>query len=68
MAAKLTRLTHKIAIQLHRVAESCIFAVLSLQVASPETFLLCVYQKGLNAFLICGSNGQNRLCLLYTIW
>jgi hypothetical protein len=29
MATKLTRLTHKIAIQLHLVAESCI---------SPETF------------------------------
>jgi hypothetical protein len=29
MAAKLTRLTHKIAIQLHLVAESCTFAVLA---------------------------------------
>jgi hypothetical protein len=29
MAAKLTRLTHKIAIQLHLVAESCIIAVLA---------------------------------------
>jgi hypothetical protein len=28
-AAKLTRLTHKIAIQLHLFAESCIFAVLA---------------------------------------
>jgi len=27
MVAKLTRLTHKIAIQLHLVAESCTFAV-----------------------------------------
>jgi hypothetical protein len=34
MAAKLTRLTHKIAIQLHLVAESLQF---SLQAASPET-------------------------------
>jgi hypothetical protein len=30
MAAKLTRLTHKIAIQLHLVAESSTFAVLAL--------------------------------------
>jgi hypothetical protein len=29
MAAKLTRLTHKIAIQLHLVAESCTIAVLT---------------------------------------
>jgi hypothetical protein len=29
MAAKLTRLTHKIAIQLHLVAESCTFVVLA---------------------------------------
>jgi hypothetical protein len=29
MAAKLTRLTHKIAIELHIVAESCAFAVLA---------------------------------------
>jgi hypothetical protein len=29
MTAKLTRLAHKIAIQLHLVAESCIFAVLT---------------------------------------
>jgi hypothetical protein len=29
MAAKLIRLTHKIAIQLHLVAESCTFAVLA---------------------------------------
>jgi hypothetical protein len=29
MAAKLTRLTHKIAIQLHLVADSCIIAVLA---------------------------------------
>jgi hypothetical protein len=39
MAAKLTRLTHEIAIQLHLVAESCtICSSLSLQAASPETF------------------------------
>jgi hypothetical protein len=37
MAAKLTRLTHKIAIQLHLVAESCTICS-SLQAASPETF------------------------------
>jgi hypothetical protein len=33
MAAKLTRLTHKIAIQLHLVAERC-----TIWAASPETF------------------------------
>jgi len=37
MAAKLTRLTHKIAIQLHLVAESC-HLQMSLQTASAETF------------------------------
>jgi hypothetical protein len=37
MAAKLTRLTHKIAIPLHLVAESVPFAVF-LQAVSPETF------------------------------
>jgi hypothetical protein len=36
MAAKLTRLTHKIAIQLHLVAESCF--QFSLQAAISETF------------------------------
>jgi hypothetical protein len=39
MAAKLTRLTHKIAIQLHLVTESFIHHLqLSLQAASPEIF------------------------------
>jgi len=38
MAAKLTRLTHKIAIQLHLVAESCHHLYFSLQAASPGTF------------------------------
>jgi hypothetical protein len=38
MVAKLTRLTHKIAIQLHLVAESCTILQFFLQVASPETF------------------------------
>jgi len=37
MAIKLTRLTHKIAIQLHLVAENYHFQF-SLQAASPETF------------------------------
>jgi hypothetical protein len=37
MAAKLTRLTHKIATQLHLVAES-LHLQFSLQAASPETF------------------------------
>jgi hypothetical protein len=37
MAAKLTRLTHKIAIQLHLVAE-LYYLQFSLQAASPETF------------------------------
>jgi hypothetical protein len=37
MAAKLTRLTHRIAIQLHLVAE-LYHLQFSLQVASPETF------------------------------
>jgi hypothetical protein len=38
MAAKLTRLTHKIAIQLHLVAKSCTILQFSRQAASPETF------------------------------
>jgi hypothetical protein len=38
MAAKLTRLTHKIATQLHLVAESYTILQFSLQAASPETF------------------------------
>jgi hypothetical protein len=38
MAAKFTRLTHKIAIQMHLVAESCTILQFSLQAASPETF------------------------------
>jgi len=38
MAAKVTRLTHKIAIQMHVMAESCITLRFSLQAASPETF------------------------------
>jgi len=38
MAAKLTRLTHKIVIQLHLVAESYIVCNSRLQAASPETF------------------------------
>jgi hypothetical protein len=37
MAVKLTRLTHKIAIQLHLVAE-IYHLQFSLQAASPETF------------------------------
>jgi hypothetical protein len=37
MAAKLTRLTHKIAIQLHEVA-GLYHSQFSLQAASPETF------------------------------
>jgi hypothetical protein len=45
MAAKLTILTNKIAIQLHLVAESCtICSSLSLQAASPETFGYTVVQ------------------------
>jgi hypothetical protein len=38
MAAKLTKLTHKIAIQLHLVAESSYNLQFWLQAASPETF------------------------------
>jgi hypothetical protein len=38
MAAKLTKLTHKIAIQLHLVAESMYHLQFSLQAANPETF------------------------------
>jgi hypothetical protein len=38
MAAKLTRLTHKITIQLHQVAESCSICSSRSQAASPETF------------------------------
>jgi hypothetical protein len=38
MAAKLTRLTHKIAIQLHLVAQSLYHLQFSLQAASPATF------------------------------
>jgi hypothetical protein len=38
MEAKLTKLTHRIAIQLHLVAESCTILQFSLQAASSETF------------------------------
>jgi hypothetical protein len=38
MSAKLTRLTHKIAIQLHVVAESCTICSSRPQATSPETF------------------------------
>jgi len=38
MAAKVTRLTHKIAIQLHLFGKQLYHLQLSLQVASPETF------------------------------
>jgi hypothetical protein len=38
MAAKLARLTHKIVIHLHLVAESCTNLQFSLQAVSPETF------------------------------
>jgi hypothetical protein len=38
MAAKLDRMTHKIAIQLNLVAESLYHLQFSLQMASPETF------------------------------
>jgi hypothetical protein len=55
MAAKLTRLTHKIAIQLHLVAESCYHLQFSLQEASPENFGYTLllksgyqFQKGLD--------------------
>jgi hypothetical protein len=37
MAAKLTRLTHKIAIHLHLVAENWYHLQFSLQAASPKT-------------------------------
>jgi hypothetical protein len=37
-AAKLTELTHKIAIQLRLVAESCIICSSRSKAASPETF------------------------------
>jgi len=38
MMVKLTRLTHKIAIQLHLMAVSCYHLQFPLQAASPETF------------------------------
>jgi hypothetical protein len=38
MTAKLTRLTHKIAIQLHLLARELYHLQFSLQAASPETF------------------------------
>jgi hypothetical protein len=38
MAAKLSRLTHKIAIQLHIVAESSTICGSRSEAASPETF------------------------------
>jgi hypothetical protein len=37
MAAKLATLTHKIAIQLHLVAENCTQLQFTLQIPSPET-------------------------------
>jgi hypothetical protein len=47
MAAKLTRLTHKLAIQLHPVAESCTSCSSRSQAASEETYgyTLVLYEK-----------------------
>jgi hypothetical protein len=49
MAVKLTRLAHKIAIQLHLVAESCAICSSRPQAASPETIgytlVLMLYRK-----------------------
>jgi hypothetical protein len=60
MAAKLTRLTHKIAIQLHLVAEKLYHLQFSLQASSPETFrytlVLLPYCDGnFTVIVICGS-------------
>jgi hypothetical protein len=49
MAEKLTRLTHKIAIQMHLVAENC--TICSSRSRRPETFgyiLVTVVEPGLN--------------------
>jgi hypothetical protein len=46
MATKLTRLTDKIAIQLHLVAQLC-HSQFSRHVASPETFGYILVQEGL---------------------
>jgi hypothetical protein len=46
MAAKLTRLTHKIAIQLHLVAETCTICSSRPQAASPETFKYTPIDRG----------------------
>jgi hypothetical protein len=44
MAAKFTRLTHKIAIQLQLMAETCTIRSSRPQVASPETFRYTLVQ------------------------
>jgi hypothetical protein len=46
MAAKLARLTHKIAIQLHIVAESCTICSSRSKTASPENFGYTLVQVG----------------------
>jgi hypothetical protein len=45
MAAKLTRLIHKIAIQLHLVARELYHLQFSLRAASPETFGYTLVRK-----------------------
>jgi hypothetical protein len=51
MAAKLPRLTHKIAVQLQLVAQSCTICGSRCKTVSPETFgytLVCSYNNLLN--------------------
>jgi hypothetical protein len=58
MAAKLTGLTHRIAIPLHLVSESCTFCSFRLHAASPETF-------GYTLILITGTTKHSvQLCVL----
>jgi hypothetical protein len=84
MAAKLTRLTHKIAIQLHLVAESC--SICSSRSRRPVRKLLytpsynavtvpvaaqpnaCMVLKGLNTRTVGPNVARMHLCLHFDVF
>jgi hypothetical protein len=60
MAAKLTRLTHKIAIQLHLVAEGLPFAVLAL---GGKSGIFWIHPRSVSSLCLdayCGNYGSLR--------
>jgi hypothetical protein len=63
MAVNLTRLTHKIAIQLHVVGKSCTIWQFSLQATSPETFGYTLIS--LDKVLVIMQCSGSYLCVKY---